>query len=364
MQSRGWHWLGHLMVAVLLLLSLVLIIPLAPVRAAVITVDSLTDGAANALHCASGHTPGTCRLRDAIAAAAANDVVTFIGGLFGPITLNQTAGTLVLGRNITIVGPGASILQIDGGCMGCDPTGTPAGGVTVFSVSTGVTAQISGLTIQHGNDTHLNCGANSESCGGGIFSRGTLMVTDSVLSANAVRGSIASGGGLYVLSGPQTTLTNTTFINNTAVYNGGGIESNSSGGTLTITHCTFLNNIALDTGNIGSSGGGALLTINSTTILNSTFSGNAARVGGAITNLGGALTVLNSTFASNTARTTFGGGIADFATSSAIVNSTFTNNSAAVQGGGVYASGGPQTVVNNTFSANTAPAVGVWGTVE
>lgn len=54
----------------------------------------------------SGNCLTTCALRDAIASAAAGDTIDFAPGLSSPITLTQ--GQLLVGKALTINGPGAA----------------------------------------------------------------------------------------------------------------------------------------------------------------------------------------------------------------------------------------------------------------
>ena len=120
-------------------------LPARPVRAATYTVTSTADSGA-----------GT--LRDAI-----NQVNAGGGG--DTIDISATGTILLtswlpqLAKNVTINGPGANLLAIDG-----------AGLYRPFIVASTVTdATISGLTIRHGYTTSL---------GGAIFNDGTLTVMD------------------------------------------------------------------------------------------------------------------------------------------------------------------------------------------
>ena len=101
-------------------------------------------------------------------------------GLNGTILLTST---LTITSDVAIVGPGAAGLIVDG-----------QNAVRVFQVNGGVTAQISGLTIQHGN-------ANGDR-GGGILNDGTLTVTESVIRDNAA---VSNGGG-GIANNPSGTL--------------------------------------------------------------------------------------------------------------------------------------------------------------
>ncbi len=133
------------------------------VQAATFSVTSLAD---------SG--PGS--LRQAVADANANagtDVITFATS--GTIVL--TGGELSIADDLTVQGPGAGRLAIDGN-----------GSSRVFAISgTGTDVTISGLTIRNGAVT----GAN----GGGIYvsAGNTLALLGSTVSGNRASG---NGGGI------------------------------------------------------------------------------------------------------------------------------------------------------------------------
>ena len=108
---------AHLSTAILLMLSAAV-----PGMAATLTVTSLADDG----------TPGT--LRSIIGAAAPGDTINF--NVSGTITLAQ--GTLDIINSVTISGPGATSLAIDG-----------ANAYTAFAVENGAVVSISGLTIRN-----------------------------------------------------------------------------------------------------------------------------------------------------------------------------------------------------------------------
>jgi hypothetical protein len=263
---------------------------------------------------------GPDSLRAAIMAANANhgpDVIQFAPGLTGTITL---ASELSITDDLTINGPGANQLRVSGNHQS-----------QVFTVASGDTVSIAGLTIQDGN------GAN----GGGIYNLGgTLTVTNSTLSDNSV---VSSGGAIYNLGGTLT-VSNSTLTGNSAVSFGGGIFND---GTVTVTNSTLA-------GNSTAKGGGIYNHAGPLSVFNSTLSGNSATFGGGIFADGGTLTVSNSTLSGNTAVSS-GGGILN--TSGATVsNSTLTGNSA-INGGGIE-NGGTLTVSNSTLSGNSAAGGG------
>ena len=147
----------------------------APASAATITVTSVND---------SG--PGS--LRAAVAGAAPGDTINF--SLPSPSTITLTGGAITINKALTIAGPGAGRLAIDG-------DGHPR----VFVVSGAVVA-ISGVTIQNGN-ADLSSGVS----GGGIYngSDGTLTITSSTITGNQ---SANSGGGIFN-SGALTLISDT-----------------------------------------------------------------------------------------------------------------------------------------------------------
>jgi predicted outer membrane repeat protein len=264
--------------------------------AATITVTNTND---------SG--PGS--FRQALAVAHDGDRITF--AVSGTITL--TSGGLGVFKNVTISGPGADQLSIDGNQSPTQP---------VFSVS--ATATISGLTIRNGADGIDNFG-------------GTLTVRNCVISDNAIIGISNSTQEFGVVT---ATILSSTVSGNSQ----GGVSSVpnifSGGATVTITDCTI-------SGNFSAPGGGGIFgTHTFLTVANSTISGNStARNGGGISVSGG-LVIENSTISGNSAGGN-GGGIWGGAT---VENSTISGNSAGGNGGGIY---GGATVENSTISGNS-----------
>jgi len=246
-----------------LLLGLSLALPAPAVRAGLVRwVVPTTDGPMLQTECLS--ILNFCSLREALAAAADGDTIQFHPQTTGTIVLDATQGALPVTHAVTIAGPGAGTLAVDGGKA-----------VTVFTVNTGVTATIGGLTIQHGTGTD----------GGGIDNLGTLTVTNSTLTSN----SSGTGGGIYNNRGTLT-VTSSTFTGNTAGGAGGGIFN---AGTLTVTNSTLSGNTA----NAGA--GGGILNQGTAMVTNSTLTGNSSgNFGGGILNVGRA-TLTNALVANN-----------------------------------------------------------------
>ena len=252
------------------------------------------------------------------------DVIRFADGLSGTVPVED--GQLTILGDLSIEGPGAEFLAFDAG-----------GTSRVFLIGPGVSASLSGMTIMGG----------SADDGGGIYSSGTLMVTDSTLFGNSADD--YNGGAIYNNSGTLT-VNNSTLSENSANDRGGGIYSDH--GTLTVTNSTLSGNLATTTGNYAY-GGGIYSNSGTLTITNSSFSGNSADSSGGGIYSTGTLTVTNSTLSGNLAADSSGGGIYNSGTLT-VTNSTLSRNSADDCGGGIYSQRGALTVASSTLAGNSA----------
>jgi hypothetical protein len=220
--------------------------------------------------------PGS--LRTAITDANANPGSTINFSVTGTITLLSALPAIT--ANMTITGPGAASLTVSGN------NSSTVG--TIFTITNGVTASISGLTIANG------VGSTN---GGGIHNDGALSLTNCDISNNS-----ATDWGAGIYSSGTLTVSNTTVSGNTALA-GGGIYVD--GGTATVTSSTVSGNSAQP----GQGGGMFIATGTTVTVTNSTFSGNSAKSdGGGIEN-GGTLTLTNDTIYGNSSTTTGGIGV-------------------------------------------------------
>jgi hypothetical protein len=130
---------------------------------------------------------------------------------------------------------------------------------------------------------------NLSSSGGALFSgynAAILSVTNSTFINNTTShqaqvGAQASGGGVSIGDQSTATITNTTFIGNSASAagdyhsaSGGGLRN---GGTLDLVNCTFSGNSVISTGTVMASAiGGGLMNTGTLTLRNCTCSGNSA----------------------------------------------------------------------------------------
>ena len=243
----------------------------------------------------------------------------------GPVTFS-CSGTITLTAEIVI----AADTTIDGRGQTVTLSGNHAH--RVFTVNSGVTLNLTALTVTNGNT-----GGGSD--GGGILNSGTVNVDHSTFAGN----SAYQGGGIYNFGG-TVTVSDSTFDGNGASDSGGSI--NNAGGVVTVSNSRFAGNSALY-------GGGGIRNASGTlNVSGSTFAGNAARYGGGIFNQD-ALTVDSSTFSGNGTLYSEGegGGIFNRGTLT-VSNSTFDGNTAS--GGGGIANWNVLAVSNSTFSGNNA----------
>jgi hypothetical protein len=213
--------------------------------------------------------PGSLRQR--MSDAKSGDTITF--GINGTITL--TSGELLIPKHLTISGPGPAILAVSGN-----------NDSRVFNIPNGVNASISGLKIRNGvtlpgarSESTNSAGGNALG-GGGLFNRGTLSLSNCVITANTTgRGGNGFGGK------PD-------FVDfGTAGGNGGDGAGIYNVNTLTLTSCTVSGNacgeggdggdgfLSGGPGGIGGKGGG-ICNVGLLTLTGCTLNDNDAGFGG------------------------------------------------------------------------------------
>lgn len=312
-----------------------------PILAATDHVTSLADDGS------------TGTLRSVMKAAAAGDTIVF--KVTGTITLIQ--GYLEVNKPVTIKGPGAAALLVSG-----------ADTFTVFQVDPGITAVISGITIEHGY-------ASSATGGGGVLNQGALALVHTVVSDNLFGDDGSNGEGIYnngiLILVTSTVSDNFSSNRGAGIYNtgtlelisstlsdngcglpgasGGGIY-NSGTGTLTVVRSTISGNVVHDGGQGGGIYNGGMLKVLDGSVSNNL---NAFGPGAGVYN-NGTLTVRGTIFSGNTDLEDDGGAI--FNTGVATVrNSTLSGNSTTDGGsGGAIYNQGTLTMVNSTLSGNSA----------
>ena len=317
---------------------------------------------------------GAGSLRAAIAAASNGDTIQFDAALNGQ-TINLTSGELVIDKNITIAGPGPSLLAVsrDSNSMAT---------FRIFHVTPGHTSTIEGLTISgnHANPpgggvfneatlTINNCRLDhnfSEGNGGGILNGGTLTIRNSSVSGSAA-GALplsTTGNGGGISNSGTLDISKSAIFGNEANFWGGGI---SNSGTVTITDCTVRGNLTGSEFVLGSGFGGGIsnqdsgtLTIRNSTVSGNVSNGNSSGGGGIFSGSGNTtLVITNSTISGNFAHPK-GGGILNGG-SLTVTNSTVSGNSILSPGnGGAIHNNGGMVQIGNTILQTGAPGVNIF----
>ena len=324
---------------------------------------------------------GTGSLRDAILKACPGNTITFniptsdpgfSGGIY---TITLTSGELTIDRNLTITGLGANVLTVKRSTAG----GTA--NFRIFTVNSGVTVDISGLTITNGRTADGANNGSSGDYGGGIRNSGTLTLTNCTISSNRTGGGGSSsnfggeggvGGGIYNEVGATMTVTNCIVSSNQTGDGGsgtnsdGGFGGNGGGiynaGALTMSNSTVSGNRTGNADNGGGNGGnggsgGGVLNFGTATLTNNTISDNQTGNGGSGSNFGG--------------RGGSGGGVANGDTLTLIGNtistnqtgnggngtSSFSTGGSGGFGGGIT-NGGTLSLTNSTIDSNQVGGAG------
>lgn len=303
-------------IAILGVSSLVAVAPVAlkssPARAATITVTSLTD--------VTDGSDGVTTLREAVAASAMGDTITFSSSLFsGTRRYLDLASTISIPSSRTIVGPGQNLLTIRGTVV----SGTMSSysrTSNVVTVTMSATPQFTSTIVFIYGSTAFGMGAkNVTSTSGNSFSfadNGSDIGTTS--TTGTVVGTVGTPFRAFVFSGTLniSDLTIDKFMSN----RGGAFAQGGNGARLIAERVTFTNNVGYD----NYCGGAINANRGWVTAIDSTFTANIARCGGAIQMGDGSGTTLE------------------------ISGSTFTNN---ISDSTVW-SGLPMTFVNSTMSGS------------
>jgi len=320
-------------------------------------------------NCLDDGSEGT--LRSVIAGAGEGDTIDLSELACSTITLTQGAIDLsVLGdhhiNDLTIIGPGAAALTIDG-------NGDRVLAHGDYQIGLGILT-IRDLTIANGDYphglascidssgdvdlvrtvvTHCNASNGGPLTFGGAVSAAYLNMTSSTISDSISRASgdnVAIGGGAYV-SG-EATLFESTISGNVAIAQtpGDGTYYLTAGGGLYVrgglamTRSTIADNSLVTYDRFNGPGGGIFVR-GDAEIRESTFDNNLASQGGGLYKAvfshygdpGTTLTVWSSTLSANGAY--YGGGGLVTARPSIIANSTIAANGAGLSVGGLWCRG-------------------------
>ncbi|MEO5558873.1 MAG: choice-of-anchor Q domain-containing protein [Dokdonella sp.] len=165
------------------------------------------------------------------------------------------AAPVVAGQSVSIFGTGATHTIVDANHID-----------RVLAIETGRTVHLSGITLRNGTRTSTSTGTGNGT-GGGIFNRGDLAISDSVIEGNTS----VEGGGIE--SSGALLIERSTVRSNRAQYGGGMYVY----GNTQINASTLYSNAA------SPGSGGAIFNANELRVTSSTLSQNAADTdGGAI----------------------------------------------------------------------------------
>ncbi|MBC7821592.1 MAG: hypothetical protein IAG10_32300, partial [Planctomycetaceae bacterium] len=316
----------------------------------VLTVTSLADTIAN---------DGQVTLREAIQAANTDTIVDGVTGsgadtiqfdpsltASGPAAITLGGTELLINSDLTINGPGADNLTIDGNNQS-----------RIFHIADGNTSadnmkavSISGLTLTKGK---LTGDSRETAWGAAIFNRENLTVTNALIRDNSTSETYASApnnssyGGAVSSLGGNLTLIQSTISNNSSNGYGGGICQYF--GTLHVSRSTISGN------SVGRQHGGGIAIVSGEAMISQSqiFGNTANKNGGGIYERDSRLTVQDSTISGNTAGQNGGGVFANLGTLN-VLGSTISGNSAARNGGAIGIDPGAMSIFQSTITGNSA----------
>ncbi len=319
------------------------------------TDDPLPDGCA----------VGDCSLREAVTAAnetaAPDDIVVPPGTYLIDLTGNDTleTGDLDISTDMTITGPAT----LDGQQLG-----------RIMDIRAGARVTLNNLRLQNANTSlatngSLNGGAlqiddgsltlrsvefvnnSTQSLGGAIWSRGDAVLD--IADCAFVGNSADTGAGIF--ADTDVTARNTLFSGNTAELRGAALYLSGSEADSLLEQVTLVDNTS------NGSGGGAILFLARSLVLDRVEASGNQSLGGAggvigVTGTGHSktVTIRDGWFDNNGAAD---GGLISFTDDDDLLEinrSTISNNSASDDGAGLYLTGGTVNVTNSTFSGNQA----------
>ena len=276
-------------------------------------------------NCADDDSAGS--LRTQVELALSGDIIDLSKLTCSTVTLSQGALKVAL-DDLTLIGPGADHLTLDGGNHDRILLHPASGTLT-----------IDGLTIAHGRFDAVD---NDIGFGGCVATGAKLVLRNSVIRDCLAVGVGSYGGGVlsgYLTMSNSTISDSTAFgdhpTNGTAAYGGGVFAYGAK-----IVDSTISGNSAIGTDNAPLShweiGGGLFIARNGGSIERSTISDNfAIRFAGGLTQEG-TLDLRNSTISGNSTAQDDGGGLrVRQSTSIRVTNSTITGNHAGSHGGGI-----------------------------
>jgi hypothetical protein len=302
------------------------------------------------------------------------DAVVFDSVFFStPRTITLTSGALSVTDSVTVTGPGAAFVTLNGNNRD-----------RILSLSSATRdATFSGLMLTGGSAVGGSGGAIADAglnltvrdCtftgnfaqSGGAIAAGALTVANCIFTNNSAT---RDGGAVWVTGSDNVILLSTsTFVGNTAATRGGAVSADGVGGRsgdfFTVDRCTFDSNSAGGGSGLPAGGGGLYVADRDTTIIGTTFSANLARTGqggGAYIVYDQTVTIENCTASGNTAADPMGGAggglyiIGSTGSAARVWNSTIVGNRAdgTNGGGGLFFLGTGPEVRSSIVTGNAA----------
>jgi CSLREA domain-containing protein len=272
-----------------LALTLALAAAAAPAAGSVLVVTRTADG--NPGSC----TVVDCSLREALVAAngsAGGDVIVLGAGTYA-LTISGRgeeeglAGDLDVRGDLTILGAGADRTTIDAGGLdrafdlhgavrlalygvtvrNGDPGANPGGAIRAGA----------GSTVEVVRSTVADSRVGTHADGGGVYSLGRVVVTDSAVVGNAADG---DGGG--IAASGRLEVSNSTFSGNGSGHGFGGGIYLAANAELTLAASTLCDNMAMNTGGGVFVGGGAAAKMSGSVVAANTTWGGGPDCAGAV----------------------------------------------------------------------------------
>ncbi len=219
---------------------------------------------------------GAGSLRQAVADSVSGDTIRIVPNNEIGMRIPLTSGPIVVDREITLVGPGAGRLALDG--LAVHPVLRIVGSNVVLhdlTVTNGRGSGGAGVRIEPGARLNLDrcritgCYENGSEGGGGVLCLGRATLRDCTLDGNRTT---SAGGGLSA-SGGEAVLLNCTVVGNTA-KRGGAVAALTANSLAQLIQCTVSANFAEQTAGavLGASDrvAGATLLLQACTIASNT----------------------------------------------------------------------------------------------
>ena len=284
-------------------------------------------------------------------------------------TVNLTNVTVQYVKKTVEKGDGGVVLNASGATVNVkdsvfDNNKTTRYGSVIYS-NGGIAVENTVFTNNAGNNGGVICHHNASSTmtidecdfeenagysGAAIWSNKTATITDTTFTNNTA----SWNGGAICTSGGTMDIENSTFANNTSAQNKGGAIYFDNSTTCNITDSKFVGNTAVANAGAVAVAGSSKATITGTTekaLFESNSVTGTSGVGGALYFGSGTLTVSGYTFNNNTSSTT--GGAIQVQTAATVSDCTFNQNSAATNGGAIWASA-KLTATDCAFNQNSA----------